>query len=168
MDIFAFRFIRPIGCAAALALCATLGLAQTARLPGVKAVPQPAAPASPPATRPSLGTLNPTGLTSPFPSGLPSPNDTPPGSPAIDAGIANPGVMGAGGGGLRPSMVLGGPGFTAQQIAASFIGADLNRDGELTRAEAQRLTIAPYSFEEMDQNKDGVLSRAEYEAAFAR
>jgi hypothetical protein len=52
---------------------------------------------------------------------------------------------------------------TALEIARSFIGADANRDGELTRGEAQRLSILPYSFEEMDRNHDGVLTRSEYE-----
>ncbi len=156
--------MRLLGCAASLALIALPAPAQT-RLPGVKAVPQPAAPPAPPATRPSLGTLNPTGLNSQFPAGLPSPGDTPAGSPAIDAGVATPGAMGGAGAVQRPAAVLGAAGYTAQQIAGSFIGADLNRDGELTRAEAQRLTIAPYSFEEMDRNHDGVLTRFEYEDA---
>ena len=59
-----------------------------------------------------------------------------------------------------------GPGpYTALQTAQSFLSADGNRDGELTRAEAQRLTIMPYSFEEMDRNHDGILTRFEYEDA---
>ena len=44
--------------------------------------------------------------------------------------------------------------------------ADTDSNGELSRAEAQRLAVLPRSFEEMDLNKDGVLVRAEYEAAF--
>lgn len=57
----------------------------------------------------------------------------------------------------------GGLGFSAVDIARSFIGADANRDGELTRTEARRLAIAGMSFEEMDRNYDGVVSRSEYE-----
>jgi hypothetical protein len=53
--------------------------------------------------------------------------------------------------------------ITALQIAQSFLAADLNRDGELTRAEAQRLNLMPNSFEHMDRNYDGILSRFEYE-----
>jgi hypothetical protein len=60
--------------------------------------------------------------------------------------------------------VPSGPGpYTALQLAQSFRQADANLDGELTRAEAQRLSIMPFSFEEMDRNKDGILSRSEYE-----
>lgn len=60
----------------------------------------------------------------------------------------------------------GAPGaWSTVDIARSFLLADTNRDGELTRAEAQRLSIAPYSFDEMDWNHDGILSRFEYEDA---
>jgi hypothetical protein len=75
--------------------------------------------------------------------------------------------MGAYGGAYPPPPASGasqGP-YTALQIAQSFIGADANRDGELTRAEARHLTIMPYSFEEMDRNRDGILTRFEYEDA---
>jgi hypothetical protein len=63
----------------------------------------------------------------------------------------------------RASPGVGSGPYTALQIAQSFLGADINRDGELTRGEAQRLTIMPYSFEEMDRNRDGILTRFEYE-----
>lgn len=63
----------------------------------------------------------------------------------------------------RASPGVGSGPFTALHIAQSFLGADANRDGELTRGEAQRLTIMPYSFEEMDRNHDGILTRFEYE-----
>jgi hypothetical protein len=56
--------------------------------------------------------------------------------------------------------------WTPEQIRQAFDAADANSDGQLTRAEAQRLAIAPRSFEDMDTNKDGVLTRDEYEAAF--
>jgi hypothetical protein len=78
--------------------------------------------------------------------------------------------MGAGGYGVPAGPQYPGSGpapgpYTALQIAQSFLGADANRDGELTRAEALRLTIAPSSFEEMDRNHDGILTRSEYEDA---
>lgn len=58
--------------------------------------------------------------------------------------------------------------WTAQQIREAFELADSDTNGELTRAEIQRVAIVPRSFEDMDQNKDGVITRAEYEAAFVR
>jgi hypothetical protein len=72
--------------------------------------------------------------------------------------------MGAGGA-RGPSQYLGSgsPGFSAIDIARSFIMADGNRDGELTEAEARRLSISMMSFQEMDRNFDGVVSRAEYD-----
>ncbi|HWP11699.1 MAG TPA: hypothetical protein VNN06_07745 [Ramlibacter sp.] len=148
--------------------------------PPAAIAPAVAAPATPVSPLP-----NPTGLTSQFPAGLPSPMPNPaglpsptvpnlasPGTPAgsrpIDAEVApQTSVMGAsgygGGSAVRPSPGVGGGTYTALDIARSFIGADANRDGELTRAEAQRLTIMPYSFEEMDRNHDGILTRFEYE-----
>jgi len=58
--------------------------------------------------------------------------------------------------------------WTADQVRQSFELADNDSNGELTRAEAQRLTIMPRSFEDTDQNKDGVIVLGEYEAAFPR
>lgn len=69
-----------------------------------------------------------------------------------------PGAL-AGAGRATPAA---GGGYSAQEVASSFMGADVNRDGQLTRGEAQRLTIAPYSFDEMDANHDGILTRSEY------
>ena len=58
--------------------------------------------------------------------------------------------------------------WTVAQIREAFQLADSNGDGQLTRAEAQRLPIMPRSFEEADLNKDGVLTLDEYQASFAR
>lgn len=58
--------------------------------------------------------------------------------------------------------------WTAAQIRESFDLADTDGNGQLTRAEAQNLTIMPRTFEEADLNKDGVLVRSEYEAQFGR
>ena len=57
--------------------------------------------------------------------------------------------------------------WTVAQIREAFQLADANSDGQLTRAEAQRLPILPRSFEETDLNKDGVLTVDEYTASFA-
>lgn len=58
--------------------------------------------------------------------------------------------------------------WTAQQIREAFELADADTNGELTRAEIQRVAILPRPFEDMDQNKDGVVTRVEYESSFAR
>jgi hypothetical protein len=60
------------------------------------------------------------------------------------------------------------PNWTLPQIRQAFALADADSNGELSRLEAQRLTIVPRGFEDMDQNKDGVLTRIEFEAAFQR
>ncbi len=59
----------------------------------------------------------------------------------------------------------GAGGYNATDLARSFFFADANHDGDLTHAEASRLSIAPLSFEQMDRNFDGVISRFEYEDA---
>jgi hypothetical protein len=73
-------------------------------------------------------------------------------------------VMGAGATVPGPAQRIGGAGgFAAADVARSFFFADANHDGELTRAEARRLSISTMSFEEMDRNFDGVISRFEYD-----
>lgn len=143
----------------------------------ITATPNPSgAAARANAGTPGAGTTsatNPSGFQSSFPGGLQSsfPTDRPAGSPVspsdaaiIDAPAGSTGVMGGPGVPATPQSVPSGPsGHSNVQIAASFRQADANLDGQLTRAEAQRLTIMPASFEEMDRNKDGVLSRSEYE-----
>lgn len=77
-------------------------------------------------------------------------------------------VLGAAGLVVRgpgPSVAGGAGGFRGAEIADSFLMADGDRDGELTRAEAAGLRIVTMSFEEMDRNFDGVISRFEYQDA---
>lgn len=147
----AFHAALRLGFAAGLALAVGLGQAQS---PGrIKPVPQPVAPALPTNGLPTTGT----------PAATPSdaavvqqqPFET--GGRAYGAGAGAPGTTSMGAMGAGP--------YSAVQLAQSFLGADVNRDGELTRAEAQRLTIAPYSFEEMDRNRDGIITRFEYDDA---
>jgi len=186
-----------LGCLAALLFAALPNQAQTRSLraapqpaaptmaPGTAGfgTPSPSGLASPNPAQPASPVINPSGLPSPLPNpaGLPSvtvPNLSSPATPgnmvldeATTPQPAVPGGTAYGGGaaaGARPRMAVAPGPLTPLQIAQSFIGADANRDGELTRAEALRLTIAPFSFEEMDLNHDGVLTRSEYEAAFAR
>jgi len=177
----ASRFMLSLGCLA-FVLAALPSQAQTRPAPGVRAVSPKAAPS------PGFGLPGPSGLSSqvgqpsasPRPSGLSSGATTTSGNPRVvfvgpsDADVLPPqtNVMGAAGasygavtaGGRPATGMLGGP-FTPLQVAQSFLGADLNHDGELTRAEAQRLSILPYGFEEMDRNHDGVVTRFEYEDA---
>lgn len=56
--------------------------------------------------------------------------------------------------------------WTPAQIREAFELADVRGDGQLTRAEAQRLPIMPRTFEDTDQNKDGVITLDEYQASF--
>jgi hypothetical protein len=154
--------------------------------PVVQSLPSPSGLPSPLPSPAGLTSQFPAGLPSPLPAAgvaapLPPVATTPPiarpfaspGTPASDLGtIPQTTVMGAAGYGgtvgygvpaARASPGAGSGPYTALQIAQSFLGADANRDGELTRGEAQRLTIMPYSFEEMDRNHDGILTRFEYE-----
>ncbi len=162
--------------------------APTAIAPGTPGSPLPS-PSGLPSPLP-----NPAGLSSQFPAGLPSPLPAPAGlaatpmlnappfgraggggaAPAENVTAPQTGVLGAGAAGYggraaaAPATGARGGAYTPVQIAQSFILADANRDGELTRAEAQGLAIMPYSFEEMDSNHDNILTRSEYEAAFGR
>ena len=78
-------------------------------------------------------------------------------------GGVNTTVMGAGSTVRGPGQSVGGAGgFSATDLARSFFFADSNHDGELTRAEAGRLSISTLTFEEMDRNFDGIISRFEY------
>lgn len=79
----------------------------------------------------------------------------------------------ASGGYANVTSAMGGPPsaphgpYSAVDIARAFMEADTNHDGELSRAEAARLSIPlGASFDELDRNHDGVLSRFEYEDAF--
>lgn len=84
---------------------------------------------------------------------------------APQAAYAATAVMGAGSN--IPAARQGGsfgPGpYTAVELAQSFLNADANGDRELTRAEATRLALMPFPFEEMDRNHDGVVTRSEYD-----
>jgi len=181
---------RPFSCI--VLACAALSIANlaAAQAQRITPVPQATRQAAPPGVA-TFGMPSPSGLPSPVPGGLTPPTapsltpptsynlsspGTPPGSPPIDAGIAQPAIGGGGGGGFAagppPVNVMGAAGagfgrsgFSAVDVARSFIEADGNRDGDLTRSEARRLAIMPMSFEEMDRNFDGVISRFEYEDA---
>jgi hypothetical protein len=140
--------------------------------------PNPAGLPSPIPSPAGLTSQFPAGLPPPATPGLPTPTDTVLPAPTSTGGggggrygpesVPQTAAMGAGGYGVpagpQYSSTGAGP-YTALQIAQSFLRADANRDGELTRAEAQRLTILPSTFDEMDRNHDGILTRSEYEDA---
>lgn len=177
----------------AACVCAVLAAvpAQAQTVGGkIRVVPQPAAPAPTAAiaNRPLPGAPSASGLASPFPPSASAPGVAAvPGTSAmgtvpsgaapsdINSGLGDPGstpqapdttVMGAGPYGSRGIARAGGLGpLTALDIARSFLQADGNRDGELSRAEATRLSILPLTFEEMDANHDDRLTRSEYEDA---
>jgi hypothetical protein len=86
--------------------------------------------------------------------------------PTTTSAGVNPAGVAAMGAGAPQGPVSGPAGvYTPLQIAQSFLGADANHDGDLTRAEFQHLTIRPYTFEEMDADHDGIVTRSEYENA---
>jgi hypothetical protein len=169
--------------------CAALAPALSHSQARIAPAPQPARQAPPPGVA-TFGLPNPSGLASPAPAqltppGAPSltPPDVPnlaspgtaPGSAPIDTSVAAPtagGVSSAGqlyGAGVgTAAMGAGGiprgP-YSAVDIARNFMDADINRDGALSRAEAQRLAI-PVPFEDLDRNRDGMLTRFEYEDFF--
>lgn len=173
---------------AVAALCA-LAAASAAHAQKVQSVPAPAAPTA--GSRAAQAAPNPAGLRSTFPAGvssgsggavspnpiaqsgtvIPSNGNSVSAGPGLDnslPGIAkdtvnNTSVLGAGATVRGPGQGLGGAGgFSATDTARSFFFADANKDGELTRAEASRLSISTMSFEEMDLNFDGVITRFEY------
>jgi hypothetical protein len=87
--------------------------------------------------------------------------------PVVNAGgavLGGTAVMGAGATVRGPGQTTGGAGgFSATDVARSFYFADANHDGELTRSEANRLSLRSMTFEEMDRNFDGIISRFEYD-----
>jgi hypothetical protein len=85
-------------------------------------------------------------------------------SPGTTTAAIATNVMGAGATVRGPGQTTAGAGgFSAVDQARSFFFADANHDGDITRAEFGRLSIATMTFEEMDRNYDGVISRFEYE-----
>jgi glucose/arabinose dehydrogenase len=170
------RHLIGIASVCAAMLSAPLAHAQRARISGA---PQPTPrQAVSPAGVP-LGLPNPAGLPPPTVPDLSS-RGTATGNTPIDAGIAAPTVVGGGGGvvvvqqsasGYGPNAMGAGPAtrgpLSAVDIARAFLDADTNHDGQLSRAEAQRLSIPlGASFDDLDRDHDGMLSRFEYEDAF--
>lgn len=126
----------------------------------------------PPLTTPNTTVPTP-GLLVPGTTTIVTPGIVTPG--ILTPGIATPGtvpttaavatnVLGAGATVRGPGQTVGGAaGFSATDQARSFFFADGNHDGDLTRAEFARLSIATMTFEEMDRNYDGRITRFEYE-----
>ncbi|MES2937339.1 MAG: EF-hand domain-containing protein [Pseudomonadota bacterium] len=171
---------------AVLAQTATLGRTITAATPPAanagaataNALPSPRGLSSPLISSGGLTTQPPTGLPV-APSGASGAGTPLPTTATATGGGYGNGGFDSGGGSAPATNVLGGPGsgfggspvFAARgpyptvEVARSFLGADTDRNGELSRSEAQRLLIRPFSFEEMDRDGNGLLSRGEYEDA---
>lgn len=54
---------------------------------------------------------------------------------------------------------------TPQDLEAAFQRADLNRDGKLTRQEAERFPAVAQRFEQIDSNRDSFISLDEFSRA---
>ncbi|WP_332824107.1 hypothetical protein [Ramlibacter sp.] len=174
----------------AMAAVCAVAAASAVHAQKVQSVPAPAAPTA--GSRAAQAAPNPAGLRSTFPAGvtsgsggavspnpiaqsgtvIPSNGNSVTAGPGLDNslpgngtdnGVPNTSVLGAGATVRGPGQGLGGAGgFSATDTARSFFFADANKDGELTRSEAARLSISTMSFEEMDRNFDGVITRFEY------
>ena len=136
---------------------------------GLPSLPNTTNPAAPTTATAPITPATPVPLTPPLDGTILMPSSAigSTGTVGTTAGTAYPAnstsVMGAGGGATAPQFVPSASGYTALQLAESFLKADANRDGELSRAEFQRLSIAPASFEEMDRDRNGIVSRSEYD-----
>jgi Ca2+-binding EF-hand superfamily protein len=56
----------------------------------------------------------------------------------------------------------------AQDAALVFAALDANKDGKISKAEAQKNPAVAQMFDQADKNKDGFLSKEEFEAAFGK
>ena len=56
----------------------------------------------------------------------------------------------------------------AQDAALVFTALDANKDGKVSKAEAQKNPAVAQMFDQADKNKDGSLSKDEFEAAFGK
>jgi hypothetical protein len=56
----------------------------------------------------------------------------------------------------------------AQDTAVVFAALDVNKDGQVSQAEAQKNMLVAQNFAQADTNKDGMLSKAEFDAAFGK
>ena len=52
-----------------------------------------------------------------------------------------------------------------EDATAAFVRADANKDGKLSKAEAQAIPAVSQRFEQIDTDADGTITRAEYDKA---
>lgn len=69
-----------------------------------------------------------------------------------------------------PAAVTAGPAAAAsapaaKDMLAAFVKADANKDGKLTRAEAEGVPGLATKFEMVDTDNDGMVSKAEFDKA---
>ncbi|MCJ0765592.1 EF-hand domain-containing protein [Variovorax terrae] len=55
--------------------------------------------------------------------------------------------------------------WSAKDVDAAFARADANKDGKISREEAQRFPAVAQRFDQVDLDHDGALSRAEFDQA---
>ena len=56
----------------------------------------------------------------------------------------------------------------AQDAGLVFTALDANKDGKISKAEAQKNPAVAQMFDQADKNKDGSLSKEEFTAAFGK
>lgn len=56
----------------------------------------------------------------------------------------------------------------AQDAGLVFAALDINKDGKVSQAEAQRNTMVSQGFADADKNNDGYLSKDEFVAAYGK
>ncbi|MBN9546537.1 MAG: EF-hand domain-containing protein [Alphaproteobacteria bacterium] len=72
---------------------------------------------------------------------------------------------------LSAALVLTGAALApamAQDAGLVFTALDANKDGKISKAEAQKNPAVAQMFDQADKNKDGFLSKEEFEAAFGK
>ena len=65
-------------------------------------------------------------------------------------------------------VVAGAAPAMAQDAALVFTALDANKDGKISKAEAQKNPAVAQMFDQADKNKDGSLSKEEFTAAFGK
>ena len=69
--------------------------------------------------------------------------------------------------GLGLALAASAPAW-AQDAALVFTALDANKDGKISKAEAQKNPAVAQMFDQADKNKDGNLSKDEFMAAFGK
>ena len=68
---------------------------------------------------------------------------------------------------LSIALIAATPVF-AQDTSVVFTALDANKDGQVSKEEADKNVMVTQSFAQADTNKDGQVSKAEFDAAFGK